>query len=252
MVDRERRTKKSANNLYKFFYYLGVSIWGYCVLYDKRFFPSALGGEGSLYKCHVDYPYIPIEYRTGMRAYYLVQLGFYFESIVRMIVWQGLTRDIVEMLLHEFITIFLIGGSYLVNVWEVGSVILHLHNVSDVLIMLSKVLGETNYAGSSACVFVSAMAVWFYTRIVLLPWIAWYSARQPIYMNHMNDIILPFFGYLLYCLVMMHIFWFYMFYKIIHHYMTKGEANDMIEADAYGKDDVENKDDNYNKVADNA
>ena len=72
------------------------------------------------------------------------------------------------------------------------------------------------------------MAVWFYMRLFVFPWVAWYAATQPG-VDTGSWFILPFFGYGLYCLVIMHAYWFYLFIKILMHFLSKGEAEDMIE-----------------------
>ena len=104
-----------------------------------------------------------------------------------------------------------------------------LHSFSDVLIMAAKVLGETNFSNTSAVVFVMSMIIWFYMRLFVFPWLAWWSTFQdsPTGYNY----IWYFFGYGLFCLVFMHAYWFYMFIKILHHYMTKGKTEDLIEED---------------------
>lgn len=43
--------------------------------------------------------------------------------------------------------------------------------------------------------------------------------------------ILPFFGYGLYCLVLLHAYWFYLFVQIMLHFARQGEAEDKIESD---------------------
>ena len=80
------------------------------------------------------------------------------------------------MTLHEVVTIYLYGGCFLMNFWEIGAVISWLHSVSDILIMLTKVLSQTNYGTATGVVFVIEMAIWFYTRLIVFPWIAWVSA----------------------------------------------------------------------------
>jgi len=135
----------------------------------------------------------------------------------------------LEMTLHEVLTIYLYGGCYLTNFWEVGALVSLLHGVSDIPGMLTKVLSETKHGNLTACVFVSCMLVWFWTRLIVFPWISWFAATQDIDMG--SWLILPFFGYGLFCLVAMHAYWFYMFVKILIHFATKGEAEDMVEQD---------------------
>jgi hypothetical protein len=57
-----------------------------------------------------------------------------------MYAYQEKTKDIFEMTLHEIVTIYLYGGCYMISFWEIGAVISWLHGVSDILIMVSKIL----------------------------------------------------------------------------------------------------------------
>lgn len=229
LKSREKRSKKAAYSAFKFFYFTGVSVWGYFILFDKRFFPRALGGSGDLYLCHKDFPYQKPEIRSGLQAFLLGQLGFHLQSLIRMYTYQEKTRDILEMTLHEVLTIYLYGGCYVVNMWEVGAIISLLHGVSDILIMVCKVVSESKISSLAAAIFVVEMIVWFYYRLIVFPWIAWFSATQDVDMG--SWMILPFFGYGLFCLVLMHAYWFTMFVQILLHFARKGEAEDKIEED---------------------
>lgn len=229
LQQRERRSKKAAYNIFKVFYFLGVSIWGYYILLDKRFFPKLLGGSGDIYLCHKGFPYQDPKHRWGIQAFLLGQLGYHVQCTIRMYVFQEKTRDIVEMTLHEVLTIYLYGGCYLTQFWEVGALVSLVHGVSDVLLMLSKVLSETKYGNLTAIIFVLSMLVWLYMRLIVFPWISWFAATQDIDMG--SWLILPFFGYGLFCLVVMHAYWFNMFVQILLHFIRKGEAEDKIEED---------------------
>lgn len=46
---KTKRTKKAVMNIYKFFYYTGISIFGYYVLKDSAVLPPSLGGSGSFF-----------------------------------------------------------------------------------------------------------------------------------------------------------------------------------------------------------
>ena len=134
------------------------------------------------------------------------------------------------MTLHEVLTIYLYGGCYLVQLWEIGAIISLLHGVSDILIMVSKVLSESVLSNWAAVTFVVEMFIWFYTRLIVFPWIIW------VYVNDELDyydywLLKPFFAFGLSCLVLMHAYWFSMFVKIMIHFVTKGEADDKIEED---------------------
>ena len=135
------------------------------------------------------------------------------------------------MTLHEVITIYQYSCCYVTNFWEVGAVISLLHAESDILIMLTKIISETKYGLATALTFVGAMAVWFWTRLIVFPWVAWFAASQDIDMG--SWLILPFFGYGLFCLVILHAYWFSLFVQILLHFVRKGEAEDKIEDNLY-------------------
>jgi hypothetical protein len=133
------------------------------------------------------------------------------------------------MTLHEVVTIYLYGGCYLMNFWEIGAVISWLHSVSDILIMVTKTLSQTKYGMTTAVVFLVEMMIWFYTRLIVFPWIAWIATTQDLDLG--NWMILPFFGYGLYCLVFLHAYWFYLFVQVLLHFIRSGDADDNIEKD---------------------
>ena len=143
--------------------------------------------------------------------------------------YQKRTRDFIEMTLHEILTIYLYAGCYLTNFWEIGTTVSFLHAASDFLGMLTKAFGESRFGKTTATLFVIEILIWFYTRLLVFPWIAWVAATQDIDMGHW--LILPFFGYGLFCLVFMHAYWFNLFIQILIHYIKKGETDDKIEAD---------------------
>lgn len=75
----------------------------------------ALGGHGDLYLAHKDYPYQDRVHSWGLQPFILGQLGFSLQSLIRLYVYGKKSRDIIEMTLHEIITLYLFGGCYLIN-----------------------------------------------------------------------------------------------------------------------------------------
>ena len=46
---KKKRAQKAVMNIYKFFYYTGITIFGFYVLKDSPVLPPTLGGSGSFY-----------------------------------------------------------------------------------------------------------------------------------------------------------------------------------------------------------
>ena len=131
------------------------------------------------------------------------------------------------MTLHEILTIYLYAGCYLTNFWEIGVTVSFLHGVSDIVGGASKAFSETIYSNVTAFLFIIHLFIWFYFRLIVFPWIAWEASTQDIDMGHW--LILPFFGYGLFCLVFMHAYWFHLFIQILYHYTRTGESEDTVE-----------------------
>lgn len=53
---RIAKTKKACNSLFKFFYFMTVTFWGYTILKDEPYLPKWLGGHGDFDNIHADYP----------------------------------------------------------------------------------------------------------------------------------------------------------------------------------------------------
>ena len=79
-----------------------------------------------------------------MKMYYMFNLGWHLEAFLKMAVIDGLGRpDMIEMSLHHFVTAYLVGGSYLVNLVRIGALIEWIHDTSDVFVCIARTLTET-------------------------------------------------------------------------------------------------------------
>jgi hypothetical protein len=72
---RQAKATKAASCFYKSMYFMGASIWGYCVLKDEKYLPSSLLGHGDLSRLTEDYP--KPNWPEGFKLYYLGTMGFH-------------------------------------------------------------------------------------------------------------------------------------------------------------------------------
>jgi len=72
--------------------------------------------------------------------------------------------------MHHIVAVYLFGGAYLYNAWEIGSVIAFLHDIADITTNIVKALAESKYKTPTAIAFVTHMLIWFYTRNIILPY----------------------------------------------------------------------------------
>ena len=138
------------------------------------------------------------------------------------------------MMLHHTITIYLLVGSYIWNMWECGAIIFFLHDTSDIPGHLVKALVQTIYDKVSLFVCLIMMATWFYMRCFLLPYCIYYTWNQGYKDNALDrmwfpkyGVSIPIFNYFLCLLVVLHYYWFSLFCKMLWNAVTKNKYEDL-------------------------
>lgn len=185
--------------------------------------PPCLGGSGDYDLSFKDHPYAVR--KEGFKEYLLVTMGFHVAGFFVHFM-ESKKNDFVEMGLHHIVTLFLFGGMYLLNVWETGAVIAFLHDIADIFVGLTKVFSETKLDNCSVVCFAGLLSAWFYTRILLLPYLI-----QRLYVSGMDlgNMGLFSFCYLISCMYLLHCYWFSIFLKILKKYTSTGATDDMQE-----------------------
>jgi len=128
--------------------------------------------------------------------------------------------------LHHMVTIYLFVGSYMLNMWEVGSVISWLHDFSDVPINMTRVISNTVYKKTTAVIFTIAIITWIwvrnytFTKLVII----WSNIEGPYGIKKFLKYI---FVSLACCLIGLHYYWICLFLKMLGKYFIKGSTEDM-------------------------
>ena len=164
-MERELRCQKASASVYKVFYYMITTVWAYSILRHQPYLPPVLGGKGDFKYSFTEFPFA--NHPSQMREYFLVTSGYHFAGLL--IHFLRIKRnDFIEMGLHHIIALYLFGGGYLLNAWEIGAVIAFLHDIADIFVSIVKFLAETKYNKRAAHIMWIVMFVWFYTRIYAL------------------------------------------------------------------------------------
>lgn len=155
------RSGKAAYNMFKIIHFTGATVWGFYVLIDQPYFPKFLGGHGDLINMFDDYPYADHAYQ--LKELLLILMGYHVGSIINHFISVRRT-DFLEMALHHSVSVFLYGGCYLYNAWEIGGVIALIHDIADITTSMIKVMAETDYKYTTVTILIVHMALWAYTR----------------------------------------------------------------------------------------
>ncbi|POM73068.1 Hypothetical protein PHPALM_10118, partial [Phytophthora palmivora] len=125
----EDRVHRFATVLFKFMYFLGITIVGFKVMQHEPWFPPSLGGKGKVIK---SFDVLSDAPSSALKYYFMVQLGYHLHSLLFMVFFSPIRNDFIEMLLHHVATIILIGGSYLANYTAFGALVVFTHDLGDV------------------------------------------------------------------------------------------------------------------------
>ena len=135
-VVSKKRLEKAGQNMSSSVLMISQTCFGFYVLKDQFFMPKSLGGSGDYSQVFKNHPYA--EHPPYLKEYYLMVSTYHVHSIIHHLMSKR-ENDFVEMLFHHSITLYLMFGSYMMNVWECGAVISFLHDVPDCFVMTVKV-----------------------------------------------------------------------------------------------------------------
>lgn len=143
------------------------------------------------------------------KEYYLTLLGYHTSQMITHLSHiRNPNSDLVDMLLHHFVTVALIVFSYTLNYIGPGVIIIFLHDIADFPGMVTKTFSETEYKMVTLPAFLITIVVWFYTRLLYFPYIIYltYTLHEENGFFCLNVMV-----FFLSVLVVLHAFWFYMF-----------------------------------------
>lgn len=250
MICKEQKDKtrkqfyshKSARTAYQALYFLFVTIYGYIVLNEMNMIPWQLFGTGSstglnnndnsdnkqyvsiveaVDNCMSDRPYQKIP--RSILIYALITLGYHFGDTISHAFFKERKSDYYEMLLHHSVTVVLYFGTIMTNHVPTGALIEYLHAMADIFGSASKSMSGTRYPGITAGIFVITMILWFWSRMFVF-------GQVILRLHQITDNTSVYFkiSIIFLCtLLMLHIYWFNIFIKMITKYKKDGTAEDI-------------------------
>lgn len=173
--------------------------------------------------------------------------GFYTYSIFALIFWETRRSDFGVSMSHHVATLILIILSYVLRFARVGSVVLALHDASDVFLevgKMSKYSGAESLASFSFILFVLS---WILLRLIYYPlWILRSTSYEVILTldkeKHQFEgpIYYYVFNTLLFCLLVLHIYWWMLMYRmLVKQIQDRGKLSEDVRSDSEGEDEHE-------------
>ncbi|KAI0774245.1 TLC domain-containing protein [Fomes fomentarius] len=249
-IKKETKLDRFAEQGYAVIYFGVMGPWGIRIMsqlptwwYDTKYF-------------WIDYPHWDM--KPELKRYYLMQASYWCQQLIVMLLGLEKPRkDYYELVAHHFVTLWLVGWSYLVNLTFIGNAVYLSMDIPDIFLALSKVINYIQWERIQLFVFAFFLVVWGYFRhwlnwvilysvmfeFDLLPewskrwepkdgvWLVWWMRYQ---------IFAP-----LLLLQMLNLFWYYLCWRVAYRAITSSVVSDVrSDAEDDGEpDDKEGKED---------
>ncbi|XP_021179849.2 ceramide synthase 2 [Fundulus heteroclitus] len=241
--DRPSNTKKFCEAAWRFVFYMVSFAAGLGSLINTPWFWDQR-------ECWRGYPKQPVA--DVHYWYYMLELGFYLSLLLSISV-DVKRKDFKEQVVHHIATIFLICFSYCANYVRVGTLVMLLHDSSDILLESGKMLHYAVWTRTCDFLFIAFALVFLVTRLVVFPCRIVHTT-----MVSSLDFFQPFFGYyffnaLLLVLQALHIFWAYLILRMICKFAFKGKvegderSDEESEVDEHDEQEPEGEDGEANR-----
>ena len=169
-LQRIFKAEKAAGYIFKFVYANFIVAVGYKVLLKTDFLPPEMGGAETNHLRYLwsNFPVVDEPYGNELRYYYIMSFGYHLWSTVKMLYTHFFLQpraDIQEMTLHHICTLLLVFISYLIGYFKFGSVVMLLHDATDIVISVFRAFSETKYLWLKWTFGVVIIFIWPYLRL---------------------------------------------------------------------------------------
>ncbi|XP_058112377.1 ceramide synthase 1 LOH3 isoform X2 [Magnolia sinica] len=245
IVDAEERRKlsKFKESAWKFVYFLSAEILALSVTYNEPWFMNT--------KCFWVGPGEQVwpdqKTKLKLKGLYMYDAGFYMYSIFALVFWETRRSDFGVSMGHHLATLVLIVLSYVLRFARVGSIVLALHDGSDVFLEVGKMSKYSGYEGIASVSFILFVTSWVILRLTYYPfWILRSTSYEVLLVLHTEahkvdgTIYYYVFNTLLFCLLVLHIYWWVLMYRmLVKQVKARGQLGDDVRSDSEGEDEHE-------------
>ncbi|KAK8567463.1 hypothetical protein V6N13_105427 [Hibiscus sabdariffa] len=234
--ERRKKIRKFKESAWKCIYYLSAEVLALYVTYNEPWFRNTRNfwvGPG-------DQVWPDQKIKLKLKGLYMYVAGFYAYSIFALIFWETRRSDFGVSMGHHVATVILIVLSYIFRFGRVGSVVLAIHDASDVFLeigKMSKYSGAETLASAAFLVFVLS---WVLLRLIYYPfWVLWSTSYEVLLTldkeKHPVDgpICYYLFNTLLFCLLVLHIYWWVLMYRmLVKQIQARGKLSEDVRSDS--------------------
>lgn len=170
--------------------------------------------------------------------YYMMECSFYL-SLLFSIMTDVKRKDFSEQLIHHIATLTLITSSYLMTYVRVGTLVMAVHDISDIFLELAKCLNYMKKQVIAEKIFTIFAIIFIVSRLIIYPfWVIHTSAVKSLEVSP-TDFKWCFFNALLTVLLCLHIFWASIIFNMAKEMITIGTVKKDHRSDTEDEDTEE-------------
>ncbi|CAK8696075.1 ceramide synthase 2-like [Clavelina lepadiformis] len=138
--------------------------------------------------------------------YYMLEGGFYI-SLLFSVMSDVKRKDFNEQIIHHLATIFLITFSYVANFVRIGTLVMAIHDISDIFLEAAKCLHYAKHHVVAESTFTLFAIIFIISRIMVYPYMVMYTTLVKLLWVFEPFPGYYFFNFLLMVLQILHLFW---------------------------------------------
>ncbi|KAL9433361.1 hypothetical protein AB3S75_028233 [Citrus x aurantiifolia] len=238
---KRQKINKFKESAWKCVYFFSAELLALVVSYDEPWFTNTKyfwEGPGNQ-----AWPYQKTKLK--LKGLYMYVGGFYAYSILALLVWETRRSDFGVSMAHHVATVILIVLSYILRFTRVGSVVLAVHDVSDIFLEVAKMSKYSGIEWIASISFIAFVCSWTVLRIIYYPfWVIWSTSYEVLLNfnkeNHQMDgpICYYLFNTLLIWLLVLHIYWWkLMVGMVVKQIQARGQVSDDVRSDSEDEDE---------------
>ncbi|KAK5874608.1 hypothetical protein PBY51_019542 [Eleginops maclovinus] len=234
--------KKFREASWRFVFYISAFVGGLIALYDKEwFYDTREVWEGFPKQSLLQSQY----------WYYILEMSFYGSLLLR-VAFDVKRKDFKEQIIHHLATLVLLSFSWCANYIRIGTLVMLIHDASDVLLESAKVFNYAKWEKTCQSLFVVFAIVFMVTRLIIFPfWLIHCTWVYPV-LHYPAFFGYYFFNVMLVVLLCLHIFWAYLILRMIKKFMfgnlTRDERSDFEEEEEEESSQTEDEGEHQHKL----
>ncbi|KAL2546565.1 LAG1 longevity assurance-like protein 3 [Forsythia ovata] len=239
-IERRKKIQKFKESAWKCVFFLSAEILALLVTYNEPWFRNTkyfwVGPGNQVWP--------DLKYKLKLKGLYMYAGGFYMYSIFALIFWETRRSDFGVSMGHHVASFSLIVLSYIFRFGRAGTVVLALHDASDVFLEVGKM---SKYSGAETLAsfsFVLFALSWVLLRLIYYPfWVLRSTSYEMIVAldkeEHRVDgpIYYYIFNFLLFSLLVLHVYWWVLIYRmLVKQIQARGQVSEDVRSDSEDED----------------